>query len=1117
MALNFKQFFEGIRVKAKAILTSDTKGELEVLTTDGKIYYHNGTIRSPLITEAGSVVITNKDLVDSTTNIVDVSDPTKRINFDAAGTTGTRTTLLSSQTTNKTLTLPDATDTLVGKTTTDTLTNKTLTTPVINSPTGIVKADVGLANVDNTSDATKNAATVTLTNHSIDASLNTITNITNTEISASAAIARSKLASGTNNALVNNSSSGVLSESTDITLGTNNFTLANTKHIELQASTDTTTTGSNASLAAFTAGGVRLTNVSLTSLANIPAGANGQQFVLFNRTGVIVAIKDSSGAIGTAANRILTGTSADINMSIDSALVFNYDSATTRWQIVGGSGGSVNLTGAITSVGSVTSLGSFTSANLSGALTDETGSGLAVFNTSPTLVTPALGTPSALIGTNITGTATAFTASNVTTNANLTGDVTSVGNATTYSGTVSLNKGGTGQTTKAPAFDALQPMTTGGDLIYGGASGTGTRLANGTQGQILTSNGSTNAPLWLTPAFPSPNYILNPNAEVNTTGWATYADAAGVSPVDGTGGSPVLTFARTTSSPLRGVGSFLITKDAANRQGNGVSYDLTIDSSDQGKVLQGSFEYQIASGTFADNDISVWIYDITNAVLIQPAPYLIKNSGIIEKFAVEFQTAINSTSYRLIFHVASTSALAYTIKMDNFNIGPQAKLYGSAVTDFITTRTFTASAAFGTTTLSTFASKQVGDVMEVQGYFKLGTVAGSEANITLPNSIDSTKFSSTTAVTRIGTWTRIATGGSATISSTDREGAIFYDGSTSNKVYFAVSVAANIFTKANGTDILATSDGLSMMFRYPIAGTSSSQVMSADADTRALNARYHSATATVTASYSDVTFTTSEDDTHAIISGATATIPTPGKYNFSGQLFLAGTGALNTTVDVQLFKNGATSIAESQFVYAGAVTASVSIPFNFSGVPCIAGDTFKIQVKSGATLPVITASTTENYIQVTRNSGPAQIAASESVSALYTGAPPTGTLNGSFNMITFGTKVKDSHNAYSAGVYTIPMSGVYNIAATVKINGTYSLNQALEVAIFIDGNAAYEKYTIAGGANSSLNGDINAFSVPLLAGQQVTIRGAVGATSPVFSSASAPVNNFFSIVRSGNY
>lgn len=50
-----------------------------------------------------------------------------------------------------------------------------------------------------------------------------------------------------------------------------------------------------------------------------------------------------------------------------------------------------NLTGAVTSVGNATSLGSFTSAQLLGALTDETGTGSAVFATSPTFA----GTPTA--------------------------------------------------------------------------------------------------------------------------------------------------------------------------------------------------------------------------------------------------------------------------------------------------------------------------------------------------------------------------------------------------------------------------------------------------------------------------------------------------------------------------------------------------------------------------------------------------------------------------------------------------------------------------------------------------------------------------------------------------
>ena len=45
---------------------------------------------------------------------------------------------------------------------------------------------------------------------------------------------------------------------------------------------------------------------------------------------------------------------------------------------------------------------------------------------------------------------------------------------------------------------ALNPMTTGGDIVYGGASGVETRLANGTVGQVLRSGGTTVAPTWAT-------------------------------------------------------------------------------------------------------------------------------------------------------------------------------------------------------------------------------------------------------------------------------------------------------------------------------------------------------------------------------------------------------------------------------------------------------------------------------------------------------------------------------------------------------------------------------------------------------------------------------------------
>jgi len=57
----------------------------------------------------------------------------------------------------------DIDDTVATLTGTQTFTNKTLTSPVINTPTGITKSDVGLANVDNTTDANKPVSTATQT------------------------------------------------------------------------------------------------------------------------------------------------------------------------------------------------------------------------------------------------------------------------------------------------------------------------------------------------------------------------------------------------------------------------------------------------------------------------------------------------------------------------------------------------------------------------------------------------------------------------------------------------------------------------------------------------------------------------------------------------------------------------------------------------------------------------------------------------------------------------------------------------------------------------------------------------------------------------------------------
>lgn len=105
----------------------------------------------------------------------------------------------------------------------------------------------------------------------------------------------------------------------------------------------------------------------------------------------------------TGANLVLTDVTT--NNSSTSAHGFlkkldntatNYMDGTGAWSVPQGVQG--NLTGAITSSGLATSLGSFTSAQLSGALTNETGTTLAVFSDAPTFTTN-ITTPKIIGGT----------------------------------------------------------------------------------------------------------------------------------------------------------------------------------------------------------------------------------------------------------------------------------------------------------------------------------------------------------------------------------------------------------------------------------------------------------------------------------------------------------------------------------------------------------------------------------------------------------------------------------------------------------------------------------------------------------------------------------------------
>jgi len=177
------------------------------------------------------------------------------------------------------------------------------------------------------------------------------------------------------------------------------------------------------------------------------------------------------------------------------------------------------------------------------------------------------------------------------------------------------------------------------------------------------------------------NYIDNPSAETGTDGWATYADAAGTTPVDGTGGSANVTLTRTTTAGeiLRGDASFELTVDAANRQGEGFSYDFTIDKADQNKVLGIWFDVDATDANYDDDDLQVFIYDKDQSQLITPTSptngYKIKANQYRHRVAfAPYDTTSND--YRLIIHVASTNASGYSVRFDNFEVGPGAIMTG---------------------------------------------------------------------------------------------------------------------------------------------------------------------------------------------------------------------------------------------------------------------------------------------------------------------------------------------------------------------------------------------------------------------------------------------------------
>lgn len=165
------------------------------------------------------------------------------------------------------------------------------------------------------------------------------------------------------------------------------------------------------------------------------------------------------------------------------------------------------------------------------------------------------------------------------------------------------------------------------------------------------------------------------------TGQMFLSNGGDAAPITGLGGSVSgVTFTRSTVNPIVGDASFFLSKDAVDRQGEGVSTDFEIDNINKGETLEVQVSYDGDSGITLGNasDVVIWIYDITNAKLIPVAPKntLAGPNNSVLTFVGTFTASATSVDYRLIFHIGTASTAAWNLQLDDI-----------VVTDDVTTVT----------------------------------------------------------------------------------------------------------------------------------------------------------------------------------------------------------------------------------------------------------------------------------------------------------------------------------------------------------------------------------------------------------------------------------------------